>query len=227
MENFEEICELNTKYQKFDPKDSTNITYNTTIKGILVGDSGVGKSSLLKRYTEGEFSCGYSSTIGVDFRTVSFNHDKNKFTKLQIWDTAGQERFRTITTSYYRGTNCIILVFDVTNVESFLHIKNWCSEANQYKQPDVPFYLIGNKYDEPEHTHQVSNKLIEDLAKEVGCQFIKTSAKSNKNINEAFDIIVDEAIRHKKMSMTTGNPNRIGVMLNSDKKVEDKRKCPC
>ncbi|XP_059911082.1 ras-related protein Rab-35b isoform X3 [Gadus macrocephalus] len=104
--------------------------YDYLFKLLIIGDSGVGKSSLLLRFADNTFSGNYITTIGVDFkiRTVEINGEK---VKLQIWDTAGQERFRTITSTYYRGTHGVIVVYDVTSAESFVNVKRWLHEINQ------------------------------------------------------------------------------------------------
>uniref|UniRef100_A0A8C6PJH6 RAB35, member RAS onco family n=1 Tax=Nothobranchius furzeri TaxID=105023 RepID=A0A8C6PJH6_NOTFU len=104
--------------------------YDYLFKLLIIGDSGVGKSSLLLRFADNTFSGSYITTIGVDFkiRTVELNGEK---VKLQIWDTAGQERFRTITSTYYRGTHGVIVVYDVTSAESFVNVKRWLHEINQ------------------------------------------------------------------------------------------------
>ncbi|XP_006530563.1 ras-related protein Rab-35 isoform X1 [Mus musculus] len=104
--------------------------YDHLFKLLIIGDSGVGKSSLLLRFADNTFSGSYITTIGVDFkiRTVEINGEK---VKLQIWDTAGQERFRTITSTYYRGTHGVIVVYDVTSAESFVNVKRWLHEINQ------------------------------------------------------------------------------------------------
>ena len=102
-----------------------NISYYEYIFSIcLVGDSDVGKTSLLTRYSDGIFNKMLTNTIGVDFKIINLKYKENCI-KLHLWDTAGQERFRTLTTSYYRGTHCCILVFDITNADSFYHLYHW------------------------------------------------------------------------------------------------------
>lgn len=120
--------------------------YDHLFKLVLIGDSGVGKSCLLLRFADGSFQESYISTIGVDFRfrTVDIGDKK---VKLQIWDTAGQERFRTITSAYYRGADGIIMVYDVTNSESFENVKNWLNEVEDHASEDTCKLMIGNKND--------------------------------------------------------------------------------
>lgn len=114
----------------------------------MIGDTGVGKSCLLLRFADDSFSENYISTIGVDFRFRTVKIDK-KVIKLQIWDTAGQERFRTITSAYYRGADGIIMVYDVTNEESFRHINDWLTEVNRYASENTCKLIVGNKTDLP------------------------------------------------------------------------------
>ncbi|KAI0927851.1 GTP-binding protein of the rab, variant 2 [Taiwanofungus camphoratus] len=120
--------------------------YDYLFKLLLIGDSGVGKSCLLLRFAEDAFTDSYLSTIGVDFkiRTIEL---EGKTVKLQIWDTAGQERFRTIAAAYYRGAHGIVVVYDVTDNESFENVKGWLHEIERYASETVKKLLIGNKSD--------------------------------------------------------------------------------
>mmetsp|Transcript_35141 Transcript_35141/g.71640 ORF Transcript_35141/g.71640 Transcript_35141/m.71640 type:complete len:131 (+) Transcript_35141:108-500(+) len=123
--------------------------YDHLFKLVLIGDSGVGKSCLLLRFADNAFTDSYISTIGVDFRFRTVKVEKHTV-KLQIWDTAGQERFRTITSAYYRGADGIIMVYDVTNQESFNHVADWLTEVNRYASEGTCKLLVGNKSDRPD-----------------------------------------------------------------------------
>jgi len=125
---------------------SSSLHQDYLFKLVLIGDSGVGKSCLLLRFADDAFTESYISTIGVDFRFRTVKIDK-KTVKLQIWDTAGQERFRTITSAYYRGADGIIMVYDVTSVESFDHVNDWLNEVNRYASEGTCKLLVGNKND--------------------------------------------------------------------------------
>jgi len=123
-----------------------NADYDYLFKLLLIGDSGVGKSCLLLRFSDDTYTDSYISTIGVDFKIRTIELD-GKTIKLQIWDTAGQERFRTITSSYYRGAHGIIVVYDCTDLESFNNVKQWLEEIDRYACENVNKLLVGNKCD--------------------------------------------------------------------------------
>lgn len=170
-------------------------SYDILIKTILIGDSGVGKSSLLYRYTDQDWNPHYIATIGVDFKVLTFERC-NKVVKLQLWDTAGQERFRTITHAYYRGSHGIMLVFDLTNQESFENIRNWLQDVRRYAAEGLPMILIGNKADVFKH-RQVSYEDAMGLATELGCRYFETSAKDDKGVEEAFDEMISGCIAQR------------------------------
>lgn len=177
------------------------------IKLLLIGDSGVGKSCCLLRFSEDSFTPSFITTIGIDFKIRTIELD-GKRVKLQIWDTAGQERFRTITTAYYRGAMGILLVYDVTDERSFhskgslsylgafmtltvfilfffLDIRTWFSNVEQHASEGVHKILIGNKCDW-EEKRAVSTEQGQRLADDLGIPFLEVSAKNNINIENAF-----------------------------------------
>jgi len=165
------------------------------IKLLLIGDSGVGKSCLLCRYSDDVFNSNFITTIGIDFKIRTIELDGAKI-KLQIWDTAGQERFRTITQAYYRGAMGILLVYDVTDDKSFNNIRTWMRNIEQHANEQVVKILLGNKCDMPDKK-MVTYEQGADLAKEFSIQFYETSAKTNVNVEEAFTAIA-RAIKDKK-----------------------------
>lgn len=158
---------------------------------IMLGDSTVGKSSLLKRYTEDQFLESINETVGVDFYVHFLDVEPGVRIKLQFWDTAGQERFRSVTRSYYRNSVGGLLVFDLTNRVSFDHIKEWHSEVVEWVQPHkVLFVLVGQKCDlESEGKPAVSKEEAETLAGELGMPYLEVSAKTSKNVKEAFELL--------------------------------------
>jgi len=158
--------------------------YDYLIKLLLIGDSGVGKSCLLLRFSDDSFTPSFITTIGIDFKIRTIDLEGKRI-KLQIWDTAGQERFRTITTAYYRGAMGILLVYDVTDEKSFNNIRNWIRNIEQHATESVNKILIGNKCD------MVEKKVVDSargkaLADEYGIKFLETSAKNSINVEEAF-----------------------------------------
>ncbi|OHE95210.1 Ras family protein [Colletotrichum orchidophilum] len=190
---------------------SSNRNYDFLIKLLLIGDSGVGKSCCLLRFSEDSFTPSFITTIGIDFKIRTIELD-GKRVKLQIWDTAGQERFRTITTAYYRGAMGILLVYDVTDERSFniaiakgildewgqvrekrkliwysfhADIRTWFANVEQHATEGVNKILIGNKCDW-EEKRVVSTERGQQLADELGIPFLEVSAKSNINIDKAF-----------------------------------------
>jgi len=158
--------------------------YDHLIKLLLIGDSGVGKSCLLLRFSDDTFTTSFITTIGIDFKVRTVELD-GKRVKLQIWDTAGQERFRTITTAYYRGAMGILLVYDVTDESSFNNIRNWIRNIEQHASDNVNKILVGNKVD-MDAKRVVSTAQGQKLADEYGIKFFETSAKTNQNVEQVF-----------------------------------------
>jgi len=156
-------------------------------KVLIIGNSSVGKSNILLRYTDNIFNESFLPTIGVDFKIKNITVNNQKI-KLNIWDTAGQERFKTITSTYYKGSHGIILVYDITDRESFDNINNWVSEVKKNAGSNVVMLLVGNKSD-LEVDRVVSTKEGQDFANMLGVSFLETSAKSDSNIKETFNIL--------------------------------------
>ncbi|KAG0017832.1 GTP-binding protein of the rab [Entomortierella chlamydospora] len=161
-----------------------NPEYDYLFKLLLIGDSGVGKSCLLLRFADDTYTESYISTIGVDFkiRTIEL---EGKTVKLQIWDTAGQERFRTITSSYYRGAHGIIVVYDVTDQDTFSNVKQWLAEIDRYASEGVNKLLVGNKSDLT-NKKVVEYTVAKEFADQLSIPFLETSAKSATNVEQAF-----------------------------------------
>mmetsp|Transcript_11724 Transcript_11724/g.33404 ORF Transcript_11724/g.33404 Transcript_11724/m.33404 type:complete len:206 (-) Transcript_11724:107-724(-) len=164
--------------------------YDYLFKLLLIGDSGVGKSCLLLRFADDTYTESYISTIGVDFKIRTLELE-GKTCKLQIWDTAGQERFRTITSSYYRGAMGIIVVYDVTDKESFNNVKHWMQEIDKYAAENVNKLLIGNKCD-LSSKKVVSYDEAKELADSLSVPFMETSAKNAHNVEQAFKAMASE-----------------------------------
>ncbi|SAM07979.1 hypothetical protein [Absidia glauca] len=190
-------------------------SYDYLIKLLLIGDSGVGKSCLLLRFSDDSFTPSFITTIGIDFKIRTIELDGKRI-KLQIWDTAGQERFRTITTAYYRGAMGILLVYDVTDERSFGNVRNWFSNIEQHANEGVNKILIGNKCD-MEEKRVVTKEQGEALANELGIQFMETSAKANIGVEEAFfDLARDIKKRLIDTQQTQQTRQREEVRLDSN-----------
>eukprot|EP00775_Hariotina_reticulata_P008173 gene8173-8364_t len=164
--------------------------YDHLFKVLLVGDSAVGKSCLLMRFTADRFDDVTTSTIGVDFRVKYLNLD-GKRVKLAVWDTAGQERFRTLTSSYYRGAHGVIFVYDVTRPESFENLERiWMKEVDIYSNiEDAVKMVVANKVD-LDSERLVSKQQGHDFARNMGCLYVETSAKTNVAVQQAFEELV-------------------------------------
>eukprot|EP00161_Ancyromonas_sigmoides_P001205 TRINITY_DN10988_c0_g2_i1.p1 TRINITY_DN10988_c0_g2~~TRINITY_DN10988_c0_g2_i1.p1 ORF type:complete len:227 (+),score=97.54 TRINITY_DN10988_c0_g2_i1:65-682(+) len=200
--------------------------YDYLFKLLLIGDSGVGKSCLLLRFADDTYTESYISTIGVDFKIRTIELD-GKTIKLQIWDTAGQERFRTITSSYYRGAHGIIVVYDVTDQESFNNVKQWLHEIDRYACENVNKLLVGNKCD------LVAKKVVDaavakEFADQLGIQFLETSAKAAQNVEEAF-LTMASQIRARMVNTPGAGPGGKSskITITPSQQVNQKNGCGC
>ena len=183
------------------------MTDDCVYKILLLGDSTVGKTCFLLRYCDKRFQEAHLSTIGLDYRLKSMTLKNGKNIKLQIWDTAGQDRFRAITKNYYKGANGIILIYDVTNLQSYENVKNWISQIKEEANPNVLIYLAGNKIDVGEEERVVKTEEGQKIADELNLPFYETSAKNGVNVNEIFEDIlekIDEVYSKIEVSKTEG-----------------------
>ncbi|TVU20589.1 hypothetical protein EJB05_36803 [Eragrostis curvula] len=164
--------------------------YDYLFKVVLIGDSGVGKSNLLSRFTKNEFSLESKSTIGVEFATRSLQVD-GKVIKAQIWDTAGQERYRAITSAYYRGAVGALLVYDVTRRATFDNVGRWLRELRDHTDQSIVVMLIGNKSD-LRHLVTVSTEDGKEFAEAESMYFMETSALDATNVDNAFSEVLTQ-----------------------------------
>ncbi|CAF1120073.1 unnamed protein product [Didymodactylos carnosus] len=162
-------------------KDAADQNFDYMFKLLIIGNSSVGKTSFLFRYADDSFTSAFVSTVGIDFKVKTvFRQDKR--VKLQIWDTAGQERYRTITTAYYRGAMGFILMYDITNEESFNAVQDWCTQIKMYSWDNAQVVLVGNKCD-LEHDRAVTTERGKRLADQLGpFTFIKTYSWDNAQV---------------------------------------------
>ena len=187
------------------------VQHDYLFKLLLIGDSGTGKSCLIMRFADDSFNASFIATIGVDFKIKTINVDGSKI-KMQIWDTAGQERFRTIVSSYYRGAHGIIVVYDVTDRQSFTKIQHWLKEIENYGTDRVRKLIVGNKCD-------LADKRVVDFASakafadELGIPIMEASARSKINVDEIF-LRIARNILEKIRSESSGHssPNNTGLV---------------
>lgn len=170
-----------------------NQKYDNLFKLLIIGESGVGKTCLLLRFADDTYTTNHLPTIGIDFKIKVVNQE-GKIVKLQIWDTAGQDRFKTITKTYYKGANGVILTYDVTDLHSFKGIQNWMKQIDENASADVKKILIGNKCDK--ENREVTYEEGLQFANEYKLPFFEASARTNKNVNEIFDHITKELIKY-------------------------------
>lgn len=199
-----------------------NSNYDEKIKIVMIGDSGVGKSCIFSRFGDNMFHSDFVPTIGVDFTIKIINIDGRKV-KLHIWDTAGQERFTPIVSSYYRGAQGMILVYDITDRNSFKHIDKWLHEIERSGDPSVKKILVGNKTDvtgKREVTYVEGKKYADEL----GIPFLEVSAKMSTNVKEIFHTLIRSIIPAKILKSNNNNSSR-HVNLNNKTAIISRCKC--
>ncbi|ELP84581.1 hypothetical protein EIN_171560 [Entamoeba invadens IP1] len=202
-----------------DPKDYL-------FKLLLIGDSGVGKSCLLLRFADDTYTDTHIATIGVDFKikTVQIN---GLNVKLQIWDTAGQERFRTITSSYYRGAQGIIVVYSVIDLQTFQNVRQWLQEIERYASESVIKLLIGNKCD-LEDERAVTVEQGQELANSLNVSFMESSAKKALNVDELFNKIATDIMKNLQTSNTPSKTDdKANLSKGNGKAKPEKKKSFC
>ena len=187
-------------------------------KILILGDSTVGKTCLLTRYSDNTFSETYLSTIGVDYKLKNVSLENGKIAKLQIWDTAGQDRFRSIAKNYYKGANGIIVLYSVTDKRSFTNVKIWINQIKTEVKENVTIILVGNKIDDEEH-REISTEEGEELAENFGLKFYECSAKTGENVNSTFNELVKVIVNVKEKSEPKG------VKLKQKKVGGTKKSC--
>jgi len=199
------------------------------LKVIILGDSGVGKTSLMNQYVNRKFSIQYKATIGADFLTKEVYVDERNVT-MQIWDTAGQERFQSLGVAFYRGADCCVLVFDVNNVKSFETLDSWRDEfliqASPRDPEHFPFVVLGNKVDVEDTKRMVFQKRALTWCQSKGnIPYFETSAKENINVEQAFQTVAKNALSQESdVDLYSDFPDT-NIKLNEDNKTESG--CAC
>ena len=209
-----------------------NSDFEFLIKLVVIGDTGVGKTNFIFQFTEGKFSPIHVATIGFDHKSkiINLSNTKKKI-KLQIWDTAGQERYRSITSSYYKGSHGCFIVYDITNESSFENVDKWYEQAQKEASKDVSIVLVGNKCD-LENDRKISKEKGEEKAKNFNCPFFETSALSKIKIEDIFTEMVNNIYERtggvkneEDDDIEIINENDKAVNLNAEKPKEKKGCC--
>ena len=195
---------------------STLEDYDIKLKIMVLGESMVGKTSLITRYTNDKFGGRYLCTVGIDFQKKKIEKNGKKVL-LQIWDTAGQERFRNVTKNYFHSSQGFILAYDINNKESFDKVQFWIEEIKANAEEKIKCILIGTKCDLDKR--EVSEEDGQTLGEKYGYKFLETSAKENININEAFETLVSEIMNNFKEN------RRESLTLSTNKVGKKKKKC--
>ena len=180
-------------------------------KILLLGDSSVGKTCILTRYSENTFQEDHLATIGLDFKQKIVNLDNGKTVKVQIWDTAGQDRFKSITKNYYKGAHGIILIYDVTTRKTFDNVRKWIDTIKEEVSDKVNVILVGNKIDNNDN-RKVTTEEGQEIANEYKLPFYETSAKTGDNINKAFNDLITRVVdvfgKYEEKGQKLGNKKK-------------------
>jgi len=193
---------------------SAGLSFDHLLKLLMVGESNVGKTSILIQYTSDSFDEKTKSTIGVDLKVKTIDFMGKKL-KLTLWDTAGQERFRTLTASYYRGANGVVLVYDVTNRDSFEHVQHWLKEVDVYcTNEDVVTMLVANKIDK-EQERKVSKEEGMAFARKHNMLFMECSAKTKQGVTQAFEELISKALETQCSKREVDGDDQVDLTNNS------------
>ena len=211
-----------------DPGNEDEVRSEVMFKVVIIGNTHVGKTSLMLRYADNVFRTKHISTIGVDFKIVNIKVG-DTCVKLQIWDTAGQDRFRTISSTYYRGAHGAIVVYDVTSSQSFYNVEHWTNDMNAYNQ-NVYKILVGNKNDDPSGTSiskVIETKAAQTLAKQLNVNLFETSAKDDINVKEVFEDMAQELLKRDNLrrAQLTLKREQIQTIKLSPKEKKKKKEC--
>jgi small GTP-binding protein len=197
------------------------MNYDEKCQLLIIGDSTVGKTSLLFRYTEDKFSTQHLATVGIDFFTKDEIFD-GKTVRIKVWDTAGQERYKSLTNAFFRNAQGIILVFDVSNAETYENLKYWLQSINTNlgEKSDIKKIIIGNKIDLP---REVSKEEAQKFAKNSGVVYFEASAKDNIGIIDSIRFIIEDILRDKIMP-----PGKDSIRITTRQTtVKEESKCKC
>ncbi len=198
------------------------MNYDCKLQFLIVGDSTVGKTSLLNRYNSGKFDEKYLATIGIDSFFKDVNLD-GKIIRVKIWDTAGQERYKALTEGYFRNAQGVLIVYDVTNEETFEHLKYWIPSVKKHIDiKQIPAIILGNKIDETKR--EVTKEKAINYAKEEGIKYFETSAKDGTNVEESINYLVKKVMKININNEMEENSFKIG---ENNKKNNETKKDKC
>ena len=198
------------------------MSYDKKCQLLIIGDMTVGKTSLLSRYSKGVFNTSYLATVGLD----NFTKDEvidNKTVRIKIWDTAGQEKFQSLTKGFFRNAQGIMVVYDVTNVETYENLKYWTQSIKTHMGSDIDkisVIVIGNKIDSNER--EVNKQEAEIYCSEMGYPYFETSAKTGENVNKTIKYLVKEVLRKNDLTSSKISNNNIKISKN-----KGETNCPC
>jgi len=212
---------------KIEEVDDNSEVENFSIKMVIVGDSGVGKSNILTRYVNDKFAIDSKSTVGVELSTKTYKIE-NKLIKMHLWDTAGQERYKSITAAYYKGAKGAMIVYDITNRQSYENVSKWLGEIKELADKTICIMMVGNKADLTEQ-RVVSQEESINKAKELGIPIMETSALDSSNIHEAFKklfaVIYTSNIKPNLVNQDGEFKDNMAVKINTNKQIPIKKKC--
>ena len=208
--------------------ESSNVILDRIYKLLLIGESNVGKTSIILRYTENEFKTSGISTCGVDVKCKYVSLDKTKI-RLDIWDTAGQERFRGLAKNYFRGGNGFILVYDITDKKSFDKLKGWMNDAKEKIVGDYKMIVVGNKKD-CKNQRKVDFDILEEFGKKNNVKYMEVSAKTGEGIDKIFICLIEELLKLKGVGLIKDEESegeRTYSSLDNSKLAENRHNCNC
>ena len=199
------------------------MNYDEKCQVLIIGDSTVGKTSILSRFTEGTFSPNYLATVGLDFFTKD-EYFNNKIVRIKIWDTAGQERYKALTQGFFRNAHGILIVYDVTNSETFDNLKYWVQSIHTHlgEKGNVKVIIIGNKID---LKREIKKEDAQKYAEENGYKYFETSALSGEGIEESIKYLVQQVLESQAKNQEANNNDKIRISKDDNKKEE--KKCNC
>ena len=201
------------------------MNYDVACQLLIIGDSCVGKTSLLTRYTTGNFKEEYIATVGIDYFTKNETIN-DKIISIKLWDTVGQERYKALTQNFFKNAEGVMVVYDITKVDSFDNLKFWINSIKQNmenKNIIIPVIIIGNKVD-MEDMREISNENAENFAKENNYKYFETSAKTGEGIDNAVRELVNQVLNHSNNNLDEQKESRKNSIQLNDKKKEKKEK---